>query len=115
MSADLLSEFEYLHRFLGRHGKHLGKGATSKVTTMMRKGCPEELYAVKEFRSQEFEPRVAGRVREEDQVRVQHREEPAPPASSSRRSACAQTTGGGITSWSTALRGTCSGWWRRGT
>lgn len=49
--ADLLSEFEYLHRFLGRHGKHLGKGATSKVTTMMRKGCPEELYAVKEFRS----------------------------------------------------------------
>ena len=49
--ADLLSEFEYLHRFLGRHGKHLGKGATSKVTTMMRKGCPDELYAVKEFRS----------------------------------------------------------------
>ena len=49
--ADLLSEFEYMHRFLGRHGKHLGKGATSKVTTMMRKGCPDELYAVKEFRS----------------------------------------------------------------
>lgn len=48
--AELLSEFEYQHKILGRHGKHLGKGATSKVTLMMRKGCPGELYAVKEFR-----------------------------------------------------------------
>ncbi|KAK0725704.1 kinase-like domain-containing protein [Lasiosphaeris hirsuta] len=48
--AELASEFEYLHKFLGRHGKHLGKGATSKVTLMSRKGCPTELYAVKEFR-----------------------------------------------------------------
>lgn len=48
--AELLSEFEYQHKFLGRHGKHLGKGATSKVTLMVRKGCPGELYAVKEFR-----------------------------------------------------------------
>jgi serine/threonine protein kinase len=48
--AELLSEFEYHHKFLGRHGKHLGKGATSKVTLMVRKGCPNELYAVKEFR-----------------------------------------------------------------
>lgn len=48
--ADLLSEFEYQHKLLGRHGKHLGKGATSKVTLMMRKGYPGELYAVKEFR-----------------------------------------------------------------
>lgn len=48
--AELLSEFEYIHKFLGRHGKHLGKGATSHVTLMARKGCPTELYAVKEFR-----------------------------------------------------------------
>lgn len=49
--AELLKEFEYQHKLLGRHGKHLGKGATSKVTLMVRKGCPGELYAVKEFRS----------------------------------------------------------------
>jgi protein-serine/threonine kinase len=48
--AELLSEFEYQHKLLGRHGKHLGKGAASKVTLMARKGCPTELYAVKEFR-----------------------------------------------------------------
>ncbi|KAI1184202.1 kinase-like domain-containing protein [Nemania serpens] len=49
--AELSKEYEYHHKFLGRHGKHLGKGATSKVTLMVRKGCPGELYAVKEFRS----------------------------------------------------------------
>lgn len=48
--AELLSEFEYQSKLLGRHGKHLGKGAASKVTLMVRKGCPSELYAVKEFR-----------------------------------------------------------------
>lgn len=48
--AELANEFEYQHKFLGRHGKHLGKGAASKVRLLMRKGCPEELYAVKEFR-----------------------------------------------------------------
>lgn len=48
--AELLNEFEYQHKLLGRHGKHLGKGAASKVTLMARKGCPTELYAVKEFR-----------------------------------------------------------------
>ncbi|KAJ9155689.1 Kinase-like protein [Pleurostoma richardsiae] len=48
--AELLSEFEYHHKFLGRHGRHVGKGATSKVTLMIRKGSPGELYAVKEFR-----------------------------------------------------------------
>lgn len=48
--AELQNEFEYQRKFLGRHGKHLGKGAASKVTLMMRKGYPEELYAVKEFR-----------------------------------------------------------------
>ena len=48
--GDLESEFEYQHKFLGRRGKHIGKGATSKVTLMVRKGSPNELYAVKEFR-----------------------------------------------------------------
>jgi serine/threonine protein kinase len=48
--AELQTEFEYMSKFLGRHGKHLGKGAASKVTLMNRKGFPEELYAVKEFR-----------------------------------------------------------------
>ncbi|TDZ31455.1 Serine/threonine-protein kinase HAL4/SAT4 [Colletotrichum spinosum] len=48
--GNLLSEFEYKTKF-GRHGKHLGKGATSKVTLMVRKGCPGEAYAVKEFRA----------------------------------------------------------------
>lgn len=48
--AELQAEFDYQSKFLGRHGKHLGKGAASKVTLMMRKGFPEELYAVKEFR-----------------------------------------------------------------
>ncbi|ROT41686.1 serine/threonine-protein kinase hal4 [Sodiomyces alkalinus F11] len=48
--ADLLSVYEYQNKFFGRHGRHLGKGATSKVTLMARKGFPGELYAVKEFR-----------------------------------------------------------------
>ncbi|OLN86024.1 Serine/threonine-protein kinase HAL4/SAT4 [Colletotrichum chlorophyti] len=48
--ADLTSEYEYTQKLFGRHGKVLGKGATSKVITMCRKGCPTELYAVKEFR-----------------------------------------------------------------
>ncbi|KAK3337476.1 kinase-like domain-containing protein [Cercophora scortea] len=48
--VELQSEFEYLHKLLGRHGKHLGKGATSKVTLMLKKGTTNELYAVKEFR-----------------------------------------------------------------
>lgn len=48
--VELLSEFEYQSKLLGRHGKHLGKGAASKVTLMARKGSPTELYAVKEFR-----------------------------------------------------------------
>ncbi|KAK5998965.1 Serine/threonine-protein kinase HAL4/SAT4 [Cladobotryum mycophilum] len=48
--AELLTEFEYQSKLLGRHGKHLGKGAASKVKIMARKGCPTELYAVKEFR-----------------------------------------------------------------
>lgn len=47
--ADLHDEFDYQH-MLGRHRRHIGKGATSKVTLMFRKGFPDELYAVKEFR-----------------------------------------------------------------
>ncbi|KAK4040692.1 kinase-like domain-containing protein [Parachaetomium inaequale] len=46
---ELASEFEYQHKLLGRHGKHLGKGATSKVTLMVSKNG-SELFAVKEFR-----------------------------------------------------------------
>ncbi|KAL2161149.1 hypothetical protein VTH06DRAFT_8368 [Thermothelomyces fergusii] len=46
---ELASEFEYQHKLFGRHGKHLGKGATSKVTLMVSKNGGE-LYAVKEFR-----------------------------------------------------------------
>ncbi|KAH6607220.1 hypothetical protein Trco_003533 [Trichoderma cornu-damae] len=48
--AELQDEFEYQSKLLGRHGKHLGKGAASKVTLMVRKGYPAEMYAVKEFR-----------------------------------------------------------------
>jgi serine/threonine protein kinase len=48
--AELQDEFEYQSKLLGRHGKHLGKGAASKVTLMVRKGFPTEMYAVKEFR-----------------------------------------------------------------
>lgn len=47
---ELTGEFEYQHKFLGRHRDQLGKGATAKVKVMARKGCPGELYAVKEFR-----------------------------------------------------------------
>ncbi|CAK7269791.1 hypothetical protein SEPCBS119000_003750 [Sporothrix epigloea] len=47
--GDLHQEYEYQH-MMGRHRRHLGKGATSKVTLMFRKGFPDELFAVKEFR-----------------------------------------------------------------
>lgn len=63
--VELFDEFEYQNKLLGRHGKHLGKGAASKVTLMGRKGAPGELYAVKEFRSksnsetvQEYEKKI---------------------------------------------------------
>lgn len=48
--GNLTQEFEYQHKFLGRHRDGLGKGATAKVRVMSRKGFPGELYAVKEFR-----------------------------------------------------------------
>lgn len=48
--GELMRDYEYQSKLLGRHGRHLGKGAASKVTLMARKGFPAELYAVKEFR-----------------------------------------------------------------
>ena len=55
--ADLHDEYEYVHR-LGRHRKALGKGDSSKVYLMYRKGCEKnadggftELVACKEFRA----------------------------------------------------------------
>lgn len=58
--AVLQDEFEYQSKLLGRHGKHLGKGAASKVSLMVRKGFPTEMYAVKEFRGK------SGRESKED-------------------------------------------------
>lgn len=48
--GDLTKEFEYQHKLFGRHREILGKGATARVRIMARKGFPNELYAVKEFR-----------------------------------------------------------------
>jgi protein-serine/threonine kinase len=48
--VDLHSEFADQSKMLGRRGKTLGKGATSTVKLMTRKGGSSELYAVKEFR-----------------------------------------------------------------
>lgn len=47
--ANLHDEFDSQHE-MGFRRKKIGKGATSKVMIMNRKGCPDELYAVKEFR-----------------------------------------------------------------
>ncbi|KAL7947872.1 kinase-like protein [Trichoderma barbatum] len=58
--AVLQDEFEYQSKLLGRHGKHLGKGAASKVSLMVRKNFPTEMYAVKEFRGK------SGRESKED-------------------------------------------------
>lgn len=46
----LTDEYEYQHKFFGRHRDSLGKGATASVKIMAKKGFPGELYAVKEFR-----------------------------------------------------------------
>lgn len=48
--GELAKEFEYQHKLFGRHREILGKGATARVRIMARKGFPNELYAVKEFR-----------------------------------------------------------------
>ncbi|PSS03275.1 kinase-like domain-containing protein [Coniella lustricola] len=46
----LTDEYEYQHKFFGRHRDSLGKGATASVKIMAKKGFVGELYAVKEFR-----------------------------------------------------------------
>jgi protein-serine/threonine kinase len=52
--VDLHSEFADQSKMIGRRGKTLGKGATSTVRLMIRKGGPSsELYAVKEFRGKQ--------------------------------------------------------------
>lgn len=48
--ADLSKEYEYQHVLFGRHREIIGKGATSRVKPMSKKGFPTEVYAVKEFR-----------------------------------------------------------------
>ena len=47
--VELHKEFSDQSKIIGRRGKTLGRGATSKVTLMTRKGGTE-LHAVKEFR-----------------------------------------------------------------
>lgn len=63
--VDLHSEFSDQSKRFGKRGKTLGKGATSQVMLMTRKGYPNELYAVKEFRkkastekAEEYEKKV---------------------------------------------------------
>lgn len=48
--VELHKEFSAPSKIFGRRGKTLGKGATSTVTLMTRKGGSSDLYAVKEFR-----------------------------------------------------------------
>jgi protein-serine/threonine kinase len=48
--AELYTEFQDQSKLVGKRGKSIGKGATSKVKLMTRKGYPNEVYAVKEFR-----------------------------------------------------------------
>lgn len=63
--AELYSEFSDQSMLIGRRGKSVGKGATSKVKLMNRKGYSSEVYAVKEFRgksstekSEDYEQKV---------------------------------------------------------
>jgi protein-serine/threonine kinase len=48
--VELYSEYTDQSKIVGRRGKNVGKGATANVRLMYRKGCPGEVYAVKEFR-----------------------------------------------------------------
>lgn len=48
--GDLYSEFQDQSKMVGKRGKSIGKGATSKVKLMNRKGFSGEVFAVKEFR-----------------------------------------------------------------
>ncbi|KAE9365261.1 kinase-like protein [Stipitochalara longipes BDJ] len=63
--VELYSEYTDQSKIIGRRGKHVGKGATSNVRLMHRKGHPGEVYAVKEFRgkstnekSEDYEQKV---------------------------------------------------------
>jgi protein-serine/threonine kinase len=51
--VELHKEFADQSKIIGRRGKTLGKGATSTVRLMVRKGGSSELYAVKEFRGKQ--------------------------------------------------------------
>lgn len=51
--VDLHTEFSNQSKLIGKRGKTLGKGATSTVALMTRKGFGSELYAVKEFRGKQ--------------------------------------------------------------
>jgi protein-serine/threonine kinase len=51
--GDLHKEYSDQSKLVGKRGKTLGKGATSKVTLMVRKGGSSELFAVKEFRGKQ--------------------------------------------------------------
>ena len=48
--VDLHEEFSDQSKMIGKRGKTLGRTTTAKVTLMVRKGFPNELYAVKEYR-----------------------------------------------------------------
>ena len=49
-TVDLDKEFTSASKLPGKRGKLLGKGATSTVKLMTRRGHGDEIYAVKEFR-----------------------------------------------------------------
>jgi protein-serine/threonine kinase len=48
--VELYTEYSDQSKIIGRRGKHVGKGTTSNVRLMHRKGHAGEVYAVKEFR-----------------------------------------------------------------
>jgi protein-serine/threonine kinase len=63
--AALYTEFQDQSKLVGKRGKSIGKGATSKVKLMTRKGYANEVFAVKEFRgksstekAEEYEQKV---------------------------------------------------------
>lgn len=49
-SVELDREFQSASKLPGKRGKFIGKGATSTVQLMTRRGHGDEIYAVKEFR-----------------------------------------------------------------
>jgi len=55
----LYDEYTDQSKLLGRRGKYVGKGATANVRLMLKKGCSNECYAVKEFRGKSSNEREA--------------------------------------------------------